>query len=90
MTDEEQAKATHLIVFLLLTEGHQDDRDKQVQHHKCHKNDAGPNEEGAKHWSIVQDLSERKPGSSSVLGPSSYFPYWEPSEEKWSSELGRA
>lgn len=76
MTVEDQAKGTHLIAFLLLIEGHQDDRDKEIQHHKCHENDAGPNQEGAEHWAVVQDLSGRKPElSPGVPCPSGHLPY---------------
>lgn len=76
----------YLVIFLLLTEGHQDDRDKQIQHHKCHKNYAGPNEEGTKNWAVVQDLPGRKPVIPFFVAT---VPLRSPQQQIRSSELNR-
>lgn len=76
----------YLVIFLLLTEGHQDDRDKQIQHHKCHKNYAGPNEEGTKNWAVVQDLPGRKPVIPFLVAT---VPLRSPQQQIRSSELNR-
>lgn len=46
----------YLVVFLLVAERLEDDRDENVQHHKCHEDDARENQEGTKHWVQIQDL----------------------------------
>lgn len=43
----------YLVMYLLLTKCHQDDRYKEVQHHKGHEHDAGANEECTKHWVVI-------------------------------------
>lgn len=58
---EDWVKGVYLVRLLFLAEGHQNDRDKQIQYHKCHKNYAGPNEKGAKNGAIIQNLRGRKP-----------------------------
>lgn len=44
---------SYLVMYLLLSECHQNDGDEEVQHHKGHKHDAGPNEESTKHWIVI-------------------------------------
>lgn len=43
-------------MYLLLTECHQDDRNKEIQHHKGHKHNAGANEKSAKHRIVIENL----------------------------------
>lgn len=49
---------SYLVVYLFLAEGHQDDWDEEVHHHKGHEHNAGPDEESAKHWIIIQNLRD--------------------------------
>lgn len=44
---------SYLVMYLLLSECHQNDGDEEVQHHKGHKHDAGPNEESTEHWIVI-------------------------------------
>lgn len=44
---------SYLVMYLLLSECHQNDGDEEVQHHKGHKHDAGPDEESTKHWIVI-------------------------------------
>lgn len=45
---------------LFLTEGHKDDRDEEVEHHKRHKHDTGADEEGTQDWVVIKNLSDNK------------------------------
>lgn len=44
---------SYLVMYLLLSECHQNDGDEEVQHHKGHKHNAGPNEESTEHWIVI-------------------------------------
>lgn len=44
---------SYLVMYLLLSECHQNDGDEEVQHHKGHKHDAGPDEESTEHWIVI-------------------------------------
>ena len=52
--------ASYLVMYLLLTECHQNDRDEEVQDDKGHEHNAGPNEESAEHWIVIQNLRDRE------------------------------
>lgn len=46
-------RVSYLVMYLLLSECHQNDGDEEVQHHKGHKHDAGPDEESTEHWIVI-------------------------------------
>lgn len=54
------ACASYLVMYLLLTECHQNDRNEEVEHHKGHKYNARTNEECTKYWVVVQNLNSNK------------------------------
>lgn len=51
---------SYLVMDLLLTECHQNDRDEEVQHHKGHEHNTGADEESTEHWIIIQNLRDQK------------------------------
>lgn len=48
------------MMYLLLTECHQDNRNEEVQHHKGHEHNAGADEESTQHWIVIQNLTDQK------------------------------
>lgn len=50
----------YLVMYLLLTECHQNDRDEEVQHHKGHEHNGGADKESPKHWIVIQNLGEKE------------------------------
>ena len=55
-TYQTTAWLSYLVMYLLLTECHQDDRDEEIKHHKGHEHNAGADEESTKHRVVVQNL----------------------------------
>lgn len=52
------AWACYLVMYLLLTECHQNDRNEEVEHHKGHKHNTGANEKCTKYWIVVKNLKD--------------------------------
>lgn len=64
------AWASYLVMYLLLTECHQHNRDEEVEHHKGHEHNTGANEECTKYWIVVKNL---KDNATEIVKTKSFF-----------------